>query len=265
MNSYIDSAIAEAVATPVAQPEEVVANNATENQEADAVEQGEKEEVVFPKKAVNAITRRDRQIGKLRAEAESLKAELAKYQQPAPQTKADDGKPKESDYETYADYLEALGDWKVDSKLSKTLAERETKEKQARVDSELTAWRAEREANMATQAQELIKSNPEYHTVLAEHADIIESLPAEIQDVFLDADNAPLAVFNLAKEGKLEALASMSPIRAAMEISRASAQAVTKPQSKAPAPFSTPRGVAASGKDPLKMTPDDLLKSIRKG
>jgi hypothetical protein len=259
MEDFIDSAIAEAKAasTETAQPEVTDAPQEENTNPTDATEQGN-DDVVFPKKAVNAISRRDRTIGKLRAESEALRAELAKLQQPVTKESSNDGKPNESDFSTYGDYLEALQDWKVEKKLSTTFAEREAKTKQAQVNSEMQAWKSERETNMAAQAQELIKSAPDYHAVLAANADILDALPGDIQDVLLEIDNAPLAVFNLAKEGKLEALATMTPIRAAMELSRASAQAV-KPQTKAPHPLSPARGAASSSKSLDQMKADELV------
>lgn len=54
--------------------------------EADGGEEKEQEQdTPFPKKAVNAITSRDRKIGKLRAQMQSMQAELQKYQQSSQQ------------------------------------------------------------------------------------------------------------------------------------------------------------------------------------
>jgi hypothetical protein len=89
-----------------------------------------KPEEQWPKKAVNALSKRERQIGKLRAELEAMRQQNAQYQQPQkPQPKNE--VPKASDFQDYESYLEAKTEWKLDQKLSERQQETtKTKESQ---------------------------------------------------------------------------------------------------------------------------------------
>lgn len=228
--------------------------------------------VEFPKKAVNAITRRDRQIGKLRAQFEQeraaraeLEAKIAQLQQPAQPVKTD-GPPKETEFNTYAEYLEARQEFLLNQKLSERDAkasEAQKKQTEALQTQKEQAWAAERETVVAKQAQEFTSTVPDAQAVFEEYADVIDEFSPELQRLFLEADNTPLAFYNLAKEGKLEALVSMPLARAAMEIGRAQVKAVQKPQTKAPAPLPAARGSVAGSKSLEQMSPDELLKWVR--
>jgi len=279
-DEYIDAIIAESSAAATPEPAQQPAADApkpdaaakeppadpnAEPNEAD----GDDDRIEFPKKALNALSRRDKTIGKLRAElAAARSANPAATPQPQPQPKPQspaqppaaqgDGAPKMEDYKNYADYLEARSDWKIEQ----ALASRETKQQEAQQQTTEQKWVTERETAVETQAVEFIKATPDALAVVQENADVIDAFPAHIQRALLEADNAPLAVYNLAKEGKLEALASMSPAKAAMEIGRAQAQAPAKPQSKAPAPLAAARGSVAASKSLESMSGTELLQWV---
>jgi len=215
-------------------------------------------EEAFPKKAVNAISRRDKQIGKLRAQYEAAQAELNKFREqslPKPTQQTNSGEPKETDFNNYADYLEARATYKIEQKF----AERESKQQESLRSSQEQNWLAERNQYVSTKAQEFIKEVPDALSIVQEYGDIADEFSPELQRLFLEADNAPLAFYNLAKEGKLEALMAMSPAKAAMEIGMAQAIAPSKPKTKAPAPLPASRGNAASQKPPEKWTADDAV------
>ena len=94
------------------------------------------EESPFPKKAVNAISRRDKKIGKLSAELEQLRAQLQQVaskesvkEQPqgvAPQK--GDNPPNPDDYQTWDEYLEAKVDYNVKSALEKKTSQEKQSE-----------------------------------------------------------------------------------------------------------------------------------------
>ena len=142
------------------------------------------------------------------------------------------------------------------------LASRESKQKETHQTTQEQQWIAQREQAVAAKAQEFAKETPELLELVEEYGDVIDELPPQIQRVFLEAENAPLAFYNLAKEGKLESLASMSPARAAMEIGRAQTQAPTKPKpvTNAPAPMSPAKGTGASGKSLDRMSWEETRK-----
>lgn len=272
----IDTIIAEGVAASAenAQSQTVAETNPQNEQAEIADETGEgqaKEPVkLTPEQELDKLrrakSRDDRKIGKLTAirhqsEQRLLKmeAELAKIQQGGQQQKPFNGEPKEADYQNYADYLEARNDWKLDQRL----AERDTKQTQTQQTEQEQRWTSERETHVSTKAQELAKELPELPALVEEYADVVDDYSPELKRLFLEADNAPLAFFNLAKEGKIEALATMSLSRAAMEIGRAQTQAAVKPQTKAPKPLPAARGSVAASKSLDDMSGDEMRSWLK--
>ena len=239
MSEFIDKVIAEATQAPETQIEPAAEDAAPLDAEGDAPQAKAEDDVPFPKKAVNAISRRDKQIGKYKAELDHARAELAKYQAQTDTKKPENQPPKEEDFDNFAEYLKASARFEA----KQEFAENNKKVAEDRVSQQEQAWVSQREQIMVEKANELIQGNPEYKQLLVENADVLDSLPPHIERAFLEADNAALAFVALAKEGKLEALASMSPFQAAMEIGRAqdrgAALAKTKQVTQAPAPLSS--------------------------
>lgn len=224
-------------------------------------------EVAFPKKAVNAISRRDKQIGKLKAEAEHWKKqaeEAAKANPKSTQDKTDNpGEPQEKDFVNYHDYIRALNKYDNEKLLEKTLTEREGKHKETQASEREMAWEAERIKTVDKQAEEFAKLHPEVTQMYEEYSDVIAAYPKEIKKALLAADNAPLAFFNLAKEGKLESLAEMSLVDATVEIRLAQMNQPVKPQTKAPTPLPASRGSVAATKSPTEMSVEETLRWLK--
>lgn len=216
------------------------------------------EDVPFPKKAVNAISRRDKQIGKMRAEMQHYRAELEKLQTQAQQQtpKPKSGEPNADDFDNYGDYLKAVARHEAKQELA------QAQPKQEPVNVQEQVWIAQREEAVGQQAEALLKTNPEYQQILTENADILDVMPAHIERAFLEADNAPLAFIALAQEGKLEGLLTMSPARAAMEIAKAEARGEAlvkaKPITNAPTPISPNRGSGSGSKSLDAMSGQEL-------
>lgn len=255
----------EADATPQVE-EQKPETETKEGDVPDAEGSDAKPEEVFPKKALNALSYRDKKIGKLQANLElerqarqELERKLSEYN--APKQKPGDGRPQESDYTRYSDYMEALSDWKLDQRFKSF----EGKQNESATNQQEAIWAAERLKNIDVQEAEISKQFTDYHEVEDEYSEVVEALPPQIQRLFLEADNAPLAFYNLAKNGKLEGLATMSLAKAAMEIGRAQTQATPppKPQTKAPAPIPAARGSVPVSKQLDQMTPEELLKWVK--
>lgn len=231
--------------------------------EGDKADKPEAEDVPFPKKAVNAISRRDKTIGKLRAQVQQYQAELAKYQQSqqsqaASPQKADPNAPKEDDFESYGEYLQAVMRYELDQRF----ANAKRQDQESKQSAEKETWYAEREAAVAQKAQEYASKIPDYQQVLAENADILDDMPAPIQEAFLHAEDAALAFYTLAKEGRLEALSAMQPIQAAQEIARAELRgaSLTKPKqvTSAPQPMAGVKGTGRVTKSPDALQGDEF-------
>jgi hypothetical protein len=247
--------------------QEVEINEATEetsSQEQDqATADPKNDEVVFPKKAVNAISRRDRTIGKLKAELAAYQAEVERFRssQAQPQQKATDGRPDIDQFDDYGSYLEALNDWKIEQKLSEVDKKRQTQE----VTQKQAQYLETREVEIAEKAQQHAKTIPDFLEVVEEHSDLLDMMPPEVQMAFYDADDASLAFYNLAKSGKLESLLTMSPYRAAMEIAKAQSEQVTqrKAVSSAPRPMTGVKGTGANQGSLESKSADELYKWLK--
>lgn len=246
---------AEAVATEEVQPTEV---------ESEPTEATENDDGSFPKKAVNALMKRDTKIGRLTAKNHALEAELQALRNSIsqPKTTQDD----DFDFDRFDNLGEALKEL-ARIEAAKQLAEGSKKLEDNQKQIKQEQWLEERETAVAEKAAEYIQSVPDYQAVMLENADIVDDFPEEIQKVLLEADDAALAFYALAKEGKLEALATMTPVQAAMAIAKAEERgavlAKTRPISKAPNPITANRGTGAGVEiDPTKMSYQQLLKSL---
>ena len=219
------------------------------------------EDVPFPKKAVNALSRRDKIIAKERAEKAAILAELEQLRaqsQAKPQEKPNQDKaPEMDDFAEYSEYLEA----KILYQIKQEQASKEQENLKAQQQNQQTQWEAEREQVIAKNAEAHKAQIPDFAQVVDEYADIADTFSPEVQRAFLEADNAALAFYNLAKEGKLEALAQMSPYRAAMEIAIAQTK---KPAlnrvTSAPDPIKAASSRGSSVKSVDDMDGEELLK-----
>lgn len=265
MTNEIDAIIdaAETVSeaqTPDAPTETPAAENpetpAPETEESEA-EVKDKPEDMFPKKAVNALSRRDKQIGKLKAEKQQMQQELETLRQKAnPKPEVKDDAPKEVDFETYGEYLRAEARYAARQELSETQA-KQTEEK---AENDTKEWEAERAEAMDDNAAEARKAFSDFDKVI-EKAIPKEGLAPHVKKAFLEADNPAFALLALAKEGNLEDLNDMSFAKCAMTIARYEdkglALSKTKPVTNAPKPMTPAKGTGTPGK-----TDDDLVDEI---
>lgn len=224
--------------------------------------------VPFPKKAQNAISRRDRTIGKLQARTRELEARLNEFMTREAPKQAEDKGPQEKDFNTYGEYVEARAEWKAEKKLEQRLAEFQKTNKEADAKNKVTA---EQQQYFATRAQEIDKKSAEYSAsipdfddIQEQNVEIVASLPREIQMAMLEADDPALAFYNLAKEGRLVELANMTPTRAAMVIALASKKPPSKP-TQAPKPLQGVNGTGQGGGGLSNLDKDtDALKQWMK-
>lgn len=220
--------------------------------------------VPFPKKAKEAIARRERQINKLRGEYQALQQQLQQMQQQVqPQQNSRDGYPREDDFSTFAEYREAVARHEVESKYKTEMQKMQEQYQQQQALAQQQAWLQERTEVVAEKAKEYEAKHPEVAHILNETIDIADTLPPHIQQAFFEADDAPLSWAVLAKEGRLEALADLSPSRAAMEIAKAEIRGREwlKPKtSNAPAPIKANKGTGGFSKQVDQMNPEELEK-----
>lgn len=255
INQAMESTVTE---TPIT-VEEPTINEPQEASEEISSNETESEDVVFPKKAVNALSRRDKTIAKLKAEQAADRAELQRFRESMNKPQ-ESSEPSEADYETYGEYLEAKVLHKIETKQNEGVKKQEQEQSTAKYQE----WIQERQAVLAEKAQDAVSKIPDYRAVYAEYQDVFEDMPEHINQAFLELDDAPLAFYALAKEGKLESLQSMSPAKAIIELGKAEDRgiAMTKVRqtTKAPAPLSANKGNGMVGKSLNNMSADELLK-----
>lgn len=262
-DDIINQAISES--TPVEIPPPVELSQETETtpatEEIASTEPNVPEDIPFPKKAINALSRRDKQIGKLQAQLAAERAELAKYREQRVKTPE---LPSEESFDNYGEYLAAKHRAEFEQEQSQKTKQDE--EKQAKAQKE--QWYVEREGYAIEKAQQAIQNIPDYRQLLVENADIVQSFPEHVTDAFFEADEPALAFLALAKEGKLDSLLNMSPARVALEIGRAElrgeALSKVKPITKTPAPIEALKGTGSSTKSLETMNADELLKWLNK-
>lgn len=126
-----------------------------------------------------------------------------------------DDKPKSENFETHAEYLEALTDWKVDQReKAKEAKQRETEVK--------TQFQKQEESFRAKVA-EFKKEQSDYDEVIAdfieEHGDITFS--PGLHELIMTSDLGPAIAYELAKnKEELDRINALSPLVAAREIGK---------------------------------------------
>lgn len=223
--------------------------------ESTAEQESEKkpETKVFTQEELDAIVQK--RIAKLERKmereriAQQTREQIAQEQQQKPAEAP--GKPKESDFETYGDYLEALSEYKAREIIRR---EREEAEQAKAKQAQQTA--AEREAQ---RRQELLEKGEEKFDDFEE---VLTSSNVDISRAaflaILESDIAPELMYHLCKnEDEAKRISALPAFAQAKEIGKLEDKLQAKPQkqiSKAPAPI-TPIGTGKAGGDTLS---DDI-------
>lgn len=245
-------------------PEE---NEQQENPE-DKAEDKPKDE--YSKKARKAIKFREKLLSKEREKNAAYERELselkARFEAFESGKQAVDSKPKQENFSTWEDYNEALADWKVDQKLKDYEAKKVETTTTTKQEDEKTQYNQERMHYHEQRAVELSKLIPDYAQVISDVSDEVDDLPLSHQELLLELDDAPSAVYVLALEDKLERLGRMPLSLAAAELIRARDKAAqyiqpAKTITKTPPPVNGARGVGGSTRKSLdNMSAKDIIK-----
>lgn len=219
------------------------------------------------KKLLNAMSHRDRRIGKLTAQRyeteakiRQLEEQLAKYNtKDVPKSTA----PETSKFDNYEDYLVALADYKVNEKLTESEKKRQQEQSQVHENTR----HVERVAHLEENDIAAREHFPDFENVFKENEPVIMDAPDHVKKAFLEADNPAYAFYALAKEGKLEDLFTMSPYQVVSTIGKYEdkglALSKTKQVTKAPAPLAPAKGTGGSGKSLNSMSGNDLLDWVK--
>lgn len=251
----------------VNETEEVVSDEIADSEvpEPEGVDETEEK---FPKKAERALERRNKKINKLRAEKAELEKELNDFRARPQQTedKPIEGlqEPREDDFEDYAEYLVAKGEYNV--KRENVAMEQEFKQRQAFESQQ--QWVSERAKYVDERAAKAVESIPELDGLYHENQDIIEGYQDSTKLGFLTVEKPEMAFYALATEGKLEELDSMNPVQLGYTLRdaeiRGEEMSKARPQSKAPAPIQPAKGTGTRSKTLDDMSPSELLAYLKK-
>lgn len=224
------------------------------------------------KKAENRISRlekarakRDWQLSEQAKQVEALNRQIEELRK-ASQPKAKE--PNSDEFDNYGDYLKALAQYRPDAQEKPEAVDPQKIQEQAFTQAKEQIHYQSRIEHMDKQAAKAMQEIPGYGDLVDQYEDVIDAAPQEIVRAFLDAENGHLAFYALASEGKLEQLAMMNPIQAAMEIARAEMRgaqlAQSKKVSKAPNPIAGARGNASGVKGlPDLKSVDEVMKWVR--
>ena len=248
--------------------EEIVPAEEKEVEPAEEKEIEEKESIVVPESAkiqkrIGELTKKfrtaERERDFERAKRVETEAKLNELLSKIPTT----AKPVKTDFENEEDYIEALTDWKIDSKLkasqNKEAVEAATKDEKETV---LATY------NVLDDVMEKGKEKYSDFNDLAFATDLI--LSPEVVNLSLDTENPEDVLYYLASNPEeSERISSLSDVKAAKEIGKIEVKLTgekavdaeskkptipTKKQSKAPAPISPVVTTGAVDKDPSAMS-----------
>lgn len=274
----IDAVIAEATAQDALEAkaettkvEEAPKVEAEQKQEPKEPEQGESEELAakpdseltpeqLAKREANRYSHRRSREARLRRELRELrefKASLEK--KPAPEPVAKDDAPKEEDFDSFLDFVKATARYEAKQEYKP----RESEPQAPVVDQK----QVERISQIANQVTEFAQRTPEYLQLYQQHRAFMDNLPEQVEAAIYEAENAPLALYALMKEGGLEDLEDLPPMRIAMELGRAEERGkryleTATRTTNAPPPITPLKGTAKGSKSIEQMSADELLSWV---
>ena len=234
---------------------EVEASDETESDDAQEEQSHEDQDPdVRIKKMDNAIKRRDKKLAQSNARLRELEAKLAEAQKPF--------EPKNvnpDDFETMDEYFKAQTEAAIENKFTQN----NTDQQKAQLDAQKQQIIAERNEAIIEQANEVSQTLTDLPQVWRQNAAILNALPEQVTEMFYSLDNAPVAIYTLAKEGRLADLAYMNPHIAAQEIYSAQQRGAgllrPRTQQTAPEPMRSAKGGVKTTKD---LSKGSVLKNL---
>lgn len=185
-------------------------------------------------KKINKLTSR---VSEAEREAEFWRKEALRNKpvETKVETPAATAKPKEDDFQTHAEYVEALTDYKVDQKV-KTLKAEQNEER-------AKTYQQTIERSYRERLQEYRVATPDFDEVMAD-ADF--EVGKAVLDEIYSHDNGPALAYFLAKNtDEAERLSKLTPMALAREVGRMESRFATAPSTK----------TAAVSKAPIPPTP----------
>ena len=238
-----------------------------DNEEQDEEQLDDTTDDVFPKKAVNAIDRRNKKIVKLKGQNQEIRNQMRQMEQSYQNLMEAKAAPQEDDFDNYGDLLDARAKHNIEEQFTS----RERAQLEAAYNDKQSQLQQIKAQNLTEQVNEVSSAIPDFMEVKTQYDAVLDSFPQEIAEVFLDADNAPLAFYTLAKEGRLEDLAYMQPAHAAIVLAHAQERGRSFlnepkkpiPTTKAPKPMTSVKGTGSQSKNLAQMSGDELMSWMK--
>jgi len=207
---------------------------------------------------IDEITRKRRDAERERDYERTKRMELEEELKKAKSVTPLGEKPKLENFETEADYLEALADWKVEQKF-KVESEKVSKETES----------AEEKKAIDETYQELDEKMGKGRTKYADFNELVLDKELKISEAMVEAilfsDTAEDVLYYLGKHPEEAAdIAGLSPLKVAHELGKIEAKInappptpPTKKTTKAPEPITPVKTTGVTERDPNDMTPQE--------
>jgi len=226
---------------------ETVETEAEETNGSDVSEENDSEDSDKPKKKSGF----KRRIDKLSAKIAERERELeywksvatkpsAKADEPQKSTQVDlNEKPNPENFDSHAEYVEALTDWKVNQKYEAKKREEEKSRYQSEYEKTLSAHKE--------RVDKFAKTVGDFEEVLSEVEDI--QVSAALNELIVTSENGPELIYELAKNrSELERIASLGPIAAARELGKIEARLSASANKEIKKTTTAPKPISAIGK-----------------
>lgn len=146
--------------------------------------------------------------------------------EPEPQPEEPVARPKQEDFKTYEEWVEALSDWKVDQKLAKIAEDNAKAEQQAAVNKVISTYN--------DRVEDFKKEHEDWNEVVGS-ANV--ELHQGVLGALYELDNGPEVVYFLANNPDVaKGIRDMNPIKAIAEIGRLAARLEAPPEQKSSNP-----------------------------
>jgi len=169
--------------------------------------------VEWPSSAVNAMSRRDKNLAKSRRDNEDLRSQLAALKdQDSNADKGQSDEPKEEDFDNWTQWQRALNQW--DSRNIHNEGNQgnaQELEQLSPEDQQRQEWVTTRADAVAETHQELGKSITDYAETMAAYNDIFSNIPADLELFVLGLDDTAHTLYLAAKAGKIESMVEAWP------------------------------------------------------
>ena len=190
-----------------------------------------------------------RQLALKQTGAGEPKKEPVESKQPA----VADGKPNPDHFDTHAEYVEALADWKTEQKLK----ERDQKLEKTKLEIE--------QANTLKAHSDRVKSFAEKTDDFADVLESVDDIPVStaVQEIIISSENGPELMYELAKNrDEYARICKLPPLAAARELGRiesriASKASESKPETKKLTKAPKPIGPVGGSKGAVVKSIDD--------